>query len=605
MTAATQPANPLYDAALAYSRRGWHVFPTHDVAGGVCSCGNECASPGKHPRTAHGVNDSTVDEATIALWWSQWPTANVAIDCGRSDLTVVDVDVKNGAEGKATLKWVLERHAAAFQEAEFVGSPTGGFHYYFAGASKTGAGTLGPGIDTRGHGGYVLAPPSRTFSRYDEHKRPVPGSQAAYELLRRAPIIPALPPELISPQPQSFTLGDIAGNERVFEGDARDRIPYGEHRQSLLWLTWHLRRVHGLTIDSSIPMVQAFLERLDGYNPANPFTTADIRQMLAKLEPHVAGAPPLVTTNPLTESINGAAAQLNHRPMSWIIPYFFPDHELTLLYGEGGTGKSTLFSWLAAIVTQLGGNFGVIGIEEPFERFVARAVAMGANPARLIAPAESAVGLKFREHLEWIDTFIAENALRYLYFDSLRTHFDGAKGEDSATSTRNNLSGIASLAQRSCGIGATFHTNKEAIYSGSTEMLNVPRVVLEAKNPSENKLTVRVHKGNFKKPDYKLAFIREEIPYTVNGAAVMQSFHEIGQLPYYEQETLPIWRRLENEPAKGGSLEELAGKEPEIRAMLEANPKLSGRAVFDAVGGNKRQVFEICARIRQERDGGS
>lgn len=605
MTVATEPIpNPLLDAALRYAGRGWHVFPTHDVAQGACSCGAPCASPGKHPRTAHGVNDSTTDAATIALWWDQWPQANVAIDCGRSGLTVVDVDVKNGAEGKATLRWVLERHASAFNTAELVATPTGGYHYYFEGLSKTGAGTLGPGIDTRSVGGYVLAPPSRAFGRYDETKRPVPGSQGGYELLRPAATIPMLPPEIIAPSPQAgsvFTLGDIAGSERTFEGEARDAIPYGEHREALIRFTWHLRRVHGLSVEAGIPMVQAFLSTLDGYNPDNPFTERDIRTMLGKLTPHVAsGSAPETATNPLTESISGLQAQASRRALSWIVPYFFPDYELALLFGSGGVGKSTFFSWLASVVTQLGGNFGVVGVEEPFERFVARAVAMGANPAKLIAPAESAVGLKFREHLEWIETFIAENELRYLYFDSLRTHFDGAKGEDSATSARNNLSGIASLAQRSCGIGATFHTNKEDVYSGSTEMLNVPRVVLEAKNPSDNKLTVRVHKGNFKKPDYKLAFIREEIPYIVNGVAMMQMFQEPGEPPRYEQETLPVWRRLADEPAKGGSLEELAGNEPEIRALLEENPKLSGRAIFDIVGGKRNRTFEIVARIKHE-----
>jgi energy-coupling factor transporter ATP-binding protein EcfA2 len=600
-----QQDNSLLQAALDYAARGWYVFPVHDVAGGKCSCERDrssgCSSPGKHPRTTHGLHDATTDPVAIAAWWAQWPQANVAIDCGRSNLTVVDVDVKNGAEGKATLKWVLERHAETFAAAELVGSPTGGYHYYFEGAGTMPHHALGPGIDMQSTGRYVLAPPSRAFSQYDAEKNPVAGSQGAYRLLRAAPTLIPLPADLYAPVEQSFSLGDIAGNERIFEGDARDRIPYGEHRTALLWLTWHLRRVHGLTINASIPMVQAFLSTLDGYNPAIPFTESDIRKMLAKLDPHVATAPPTVISNPLLGAITGVQAQLHHRPMSWIIPYFFPDHELTLLYGEGGTGKSTLFSWLASVVTRLGGNFGVVGIEEPFERFVARAVAMGADPARLIAPAESAVGLKFREHLDWIEAFIAEYDLRYLYFDSLRTHFDGAKGEDAATSARNNLSGIAALAQRSCAIGASFHTNKEAIYSGSTEMLNVPRIVLEAKNPSENKLTIRVHKGNFKKPDYKLAFMHEEIPYFVNGAPVMQSFQEIGEEPYYEQETLPIWHRLANEPVKGGSLEEIAGVELAVRELLENNPSMNGREVFEIVGGNRKKVFEAVKRIRDER----
>src|SRR5665213_2957379 len=101
MLAEVSAPNTLLDAARSYAAAGFYVFPTHDLSAGACSCGQTCASPGKHPRTPHGFQDATLDPVTIAAWWKRWPTANVAIDCGRSGLVVVDVDIKNGAQGEA------------------------------------------------------------------------------------------------------------------------------------------------------------------------------------------------------------------------------------------------------------------------------------------------------------------------------------------------------------------------------------------------------------------------------------------------------------------------------------------------------------------------
>src|SRR5579864_2559611 len=71
------------DAAWQYADRGWPVFPVHTVADEHCSCGNaDCSSPGKHPRTAHGVKDATTDPTRIRAWWQEWPGSNVAIATG-------------------------------------------------------------------------------------------------------------------------------------------------------------------------------------------------------------------------------------------------------------------------------------------------------------------------------------------------------------------------------------------------------------------------------------------------------------------------------------------------------------------------------------------
>lgn len=153
------------DAALAYAAHGWAVFPCHSpVPSCGCSCGNPaCPSPGKHPRVPTGLKAATTDRLTVAAWWQRWPGANVAIRTGAvSGLVVIDVDPPHG--GDASVDALVRRHGA-LPHGRAVRTGSGGSHLYLAHPGRrvrNDAGTrLGPGIDIRGDGGYVIAPPSR------------------------------------------------------------------------------------------------------------------------------------------------------------------------------------------------------------------------------------------------------------------------------------------------------------------------------------------------------------------------------------------------------------------------------------------------------------
>jgi len=135
----------LLAAALGYAARGWAVFP--------------CAERGKVPITSRGCLEATTDRAQVERWWSRTPGANVGIACGRaSGIVVVDLD---GEDGIATWGRLIEQGSPRTAVAQ---TGSGGWHVFYAlppgERARNTARRLGPGIDTRGDGGYVVAAPS-------------------------------------------------------------------------------------------------------------------------------------------------------------------------------------------------------------------------------------------------------------------------------------------------------------------------------------------------------------------------------------------------------------------------------------------------------------
>jgi Bifunctional DNA primase/polymerase, N-terminal/Primase C terminal 1 (PriCT-1) len=148
----------LIDAALRYADHGWPVFPCW----------------GKEPATAHGLKDASTGVRQIMRWWGRWPQANIAIRTGRdSGLLVLDVDGEQGVESLRA----LERQHGELPRTASAKTPRGGSHFYFrhpGGEIRNSAGVLGTGLDVRGDGGYVIAPPSRVNGRVYEPDEQAP-----------------------------------------------------------------------------------------------------------------------------------------------------------------------------------------------------------------------------------------------------------------------------------------------------------------------------------------------------------------------------------------------------------------------------------------------
>ena len=150
-------------SALAAAGAGWHVFP--------------CAPGSKRPALRENWQDlATTDPGRIHEWWARRPY-NIGIACGQSGLVVIDLDVaRDGpdeadppgpregldrpASGADALQQLSRAHGQRYPAGTYtVDTPSGGSHLYFTAPEtpvRNSAGRLGPLIDIRAHGGYVI-----------------------------------------------------------------------------------------------------------------------------------------------------------------------------------------------------------------------------------------------------------------------------------------------------------------------------------------------------------------------------------------------------------------------------------------------------------------
>ena len=123
------------------------------------------AGADKRPLLKGWQDAATSDADTIRAWWDH-AAALPAIPCGQNGLLVIDCDRHNGgADGVAAFKFLVAKHDALPLNVPLVKTPNGGLHVYFkqpnGEALGNGRGSLPPGIDVRGAGGFVVGPGAR------------------------------------------------------------------------------------------------------------------------------------------------------------------------------------------------------------------------------------------------------------------------------------------------------------------------------------------------------------------------------------------------------------------------------------------------------------
>lgn len=157
-------AESIVDSAVSLAERRWGVFP--------------CRPGDKRPAVDAWEQRAIADPDRVARYWPS-PRHNIGVAPGPSGLVVLDLDmpkpdtvlpeewrIPGVNEGADVLAVLVERQGSGWPHTFTTRTPTGGMHLYFRAIEgreiRNSAGKIGPLIDVRGAGGYVVGPGSVT-----------------------------------------------------------------------------------------------------------------------------------------------------------------------------------------------------------------------------------------------------------------------------------------------------------------------------------------------------------------------------------------------------------------------------------------------------------
>lgn len=142
--------NKLLEAAIEYTIQGFAVFPLRPKD--------------KTPIYSGGFKIASTDPEKVAEWWRKTPTANIGIATGQASggLVIIDLDVdeNKGINGFETLRDWERSHSDLPDTANTI-TGRGGYHLFYRSQNPINNRVdVLPGVDIRGDGGYIVAPPS-------------------------------------------------------------------------------------------------------------------------------------------------------------------------------------------------------------------------------------------------------------------------------------------------------------------------------------------------------------------------------------------------------------------------------------------------------------
>lgn len=466
MTPLTDRQQRTLECARYYVSQGWAILPLYSIdPGGRCTCGKpDCPSPGKHPFTPfvpNGAINATAHRDTVEKWFSSPHPLNIGVAAGQeSGLVLLDVDPGHGGNQS------LERYAVPRTLVVFTGG--GGTHYYFkhpaAAEVRNSAGTLGPGLDVRGHHGYVAAPPSLHAS----------GKEYRFTVDPRAVPIADCPDWIVN---QHKAGESSSANPAAGQPGSEAEIKGGSRNTTLTSYAGTFRKM-GMGYS-------AICAALTGINTSQckpPLPDKELTTIAASVCGYQAGeAPRKHSTSLVTKKLSEYTVE----PVEWLWPNRFPTGEVSLLVGDPGVGKSFLSTLITATVTrgncwpdnptrtQQGDVLLISGEDDPARAILPRMLNSGGDPARVtivqcvkeVHPdgTETNSIVQLSKHMHQIEqALIANPEIRLMILDPLTSYM--GKGTDA----NNNLDVVMLLEElsvivrkyRVTALGLT-HMNKD------------------------------------------------------------------------------------------------------------------------------------------------
>lgn len=335
------------EAALLYAKEGLAVFPLKPRT--------------KEPATFNGYKSATTNQEKIMRWWSENPNYNIGIATGSysGGLVVVDLDVKEekGEDGREVWhEW--EREHGEFPESWRSITGRGGYHliYRDAATHKCSSG-LYPGVDVRADGGYIVAPPSIHTNGRTYEWEIGPGD------CEIAPVNDSVVNFLMGPIPEEW-------DKQTFE--VLEQIPEGTRVNTLVKLVCS-QQAKGLS-DEAIraavraenearcipPLSEKELEKevfpaLKRYQKGTAAYQKDYsKRSNWSVQPPASNGP--INLIPIED--------VEEKTPEWLISDYIPRYKLTVLVGDGGSGKTTIWCAIAAAVSS--GNPCFLNQDNPF-----------------------------------------------------------------------------------------------------------------------------------------------------------------------------------------------------------------------------------------------
>jgi hypothetical protein len=233
--------------ALHFAARGWHVFPI---------------TPGakKPPVIDRWETRASTDPDQIHHWW-QHTAYSIGIATGPSRLVVVDLDTRKHdqptpdrwatlgiSSGAGVLRVLARQQDTTVTPTYAVTTPSGGWHLYYTApvgtALRNTHDVIGWKIDTRAHGGYVIAPgspvPPSGYELIDDRDPVELPCWLHQALTPRPPTTLSTPAQTIPANPSSYTSAAVRGEvQRV------RTAPAGQHNAVLCRAAYALGQLVG------------------------------------------------------------------------------------------------------------------------------------------------------------------------------------------------------------------------------------------------------------------------------------------------------------------------------------------------------------------------